>query len=173
MTTTEGMSPPPILLHEPAKRPFQERPLLVKPSLLLLALSLASCSPAADPAAEIAVADAWARPTMPGRMASAAYLTISNGGRGDDVLTGISSSNGRAELHSVSMAGGVMRMRRLDRLAVPAGAQVKLEPGSTHLMLTELQQPLEPGAAIELGLRFEKSGVRKVVAEARENGARM
>ncbi len=145
----------------------------MKTSLLLLAMSLVSCSPTHNRPANIEVADAWARPAVPGRTTTAAYLTISNHGRGDDVLIGTSSSNGGAELHSVSLAGGVMRMRRLDRLAVPAGANVKLEPGGTHLMLTELREPLEPGATIELGLRFEKSGERSATARVRAAGEQM
>ncbi len=145
----------------------------MKTSLLLLATSLVSCSPTHNRTANIEVADAWARPAVPGRKTTAAYLTISNHGRGDDVMIGTSSSNGRAELHSVSTAGGVMRMRRLDRLAVPAGANVKLEPGGTHLMLTELREPLEPGAVIELGLSFEKSGERSATARVRAAGEQM
>ncbi len=64
-------------------------------------------------------------------------------------------------------------MRRLDRLVVPAGAKVKLEPGGTHLMLTELREPLEPGAVIELGLSFEKSGERSATARVRAAGEQM
>jgi copper(I)-binding protein len=60
------------------------------------------------------------------------------------------------------MAGGIMRMRKLHRLPLPARAPVKLEPGGTHVMLTGLREPLVAGGNIELRLRFEKSGERTV-----------
>ncbi len=133
----------------------------MNPSSLLLALALLSCSPAPS-SPDIQPTDAWARATVPGKTATAAYLTIHNRGRAGDHLVGITSSAGRAEVHSTSMAGGIMRMRKLHRLVVPAGATVKLEPGGTHVMLTGLREPLVAGGNIELRLRFEKSGERTV-----------
>lgn len=145
----------------------------MKPSLplLLLPLLLSSCSPTPNRASDIKVADAWARATLPGTTASAAYLTITNRGTSDDALIAVAASSGPADLHSTSMAGGIMQMRQLDRLAVPAGATVKLEAGDTHLMLTELRQPLAAGGRIALSLRFDKSAERKVVAQVRGSGA--
>ena len=42
-------------------------------------------------------------------------------------LVGVTSSAGTAAIHSMSMDGGIMRMRKLDSLPVPAGSTVKLE----------------------------------------------
>ena len=78
--------------------------------------------PESKPGPDIGVADAWARATLPGKPASAAYLTISNRGGADDALVGVTSSSGTADIHSTSMDGGIMRMRKLDRLPIPAGA---------------------------------------------------
>ena len=49
-----------------------------------------------------------------------------------------------------------------DGLAIPAGETVKLEPGGHHVMLVGLRQPLTSGQQVELSLRFEKSGERKL-----------
>ena len=105
---------------------------------------------------------------MPGKKATAAYLTISNRGSADDALIAVSSS-GPADVHSTSMEGGIMRMRKLDRLPLPAGGTVKLEPGGTHVMLTGLSEPALAGGRIELILRFEKSQARKVAADVRDS----
>ena len=146
----------------------------MKPILPLLALALLSCSPAAPEPPRIAVEGAWARATLAGKPSSAAYFTVINGGAGDDVLTGVTSRNGTAELHSTSMDGGIMRMRKLDRLPVPAGATVRLEPGGAHVMLTGLREPLAAGQGVELTLRFEKSQQQTVAAEIRDpSGDRM
>ena len=60
-----------------------------------------------------------------------------------------------------------MRMRKLDSLPIPGGSTVKLEPGGTHVMLTELGEPLVAGQRIELTLRFADSPQRTVAAEIR------
>jgi len=140
----------------------------VKPGSALLALLLAACGPAQGGAPDIELADAWARATAPGKSASAAYLTISNRGTADDALIGVTSSAGSAQVHSTSMDGGIMRMREVKRLAIPAGESVKLEPGGTHIMLARLSGPLAGGAKVELRLRFEKSGERTVAAAVRD-----
>ena len=131
---------------------------------LFAAIALASCSGRTNAPADIRVADAWARATIAGQPSAAVYLTVTNAGRGDDRLLGVSSPAAKsATLHSSSSEGGVMRMRALrDGLAVPAGATVKLEPSGNHAMLTGLSAPLAPGTSFPLDLRFERSGERQV-----------
>ncbi|MBA2770643.1 MAG: copper chaperone PCu(A)C [Sphingomonas sp.] len=140
----------------------------MKRAFPLLALALLSCSQTTRPP-DVEVTGAWARATMPGRTTTAAYFTISNRGGGDDALLSVTATSGFAQLHSTSMDRGIMRMRSVERLPIAAGEMVKLEPGGTHLMLTELRMPLVPGRRIELSLRFEKSGERKVAAEVRDS----
>jgi copper(I)-binding protein len=129
------------------------------------ALLLASCKAASGPPA-ISVADAWARATVPGQMSSAAYFTIRNAG-GSDTLLFVSSPQADASLHSTRMDNGVMRMRPLATLDVPANASVELKPGGMHVMLMGLKQPLQAGSTIELDLKFEKSGDQKVAIPIR------
>jgi len=77
---------------------------------------------------------AWVRPNpVPGRP-SAGYLTINGGGQPDS-LTGATAPGVRIEMHSMTMAGGIMAMAKLDRLPVPAGGSVAFAPGGNHLMI--------------------------------------
>ncbi len=134
-------------------------------------LLLASCTSNAPPA--ISVDDAWARATLAGQMSSAAYFTIRNSG-GPDRLLSVSSPSANASMHSTSMDNGVMRMRPLAALDVPAKATVELKPGGTHVMLMGLKAPLEAGSTIMFDLKFEKSGERHVTADVRPaDGAAM
>ena len=133
---------------------------------MLAALLLASCGGTA-PQPSISVEEAWARPTASGRTASAAYLTIANSG-GADRLLSVASPAGEASLHSTSMDDGVMRMRPLDGLEIPADSTVELAPGGTHIMLTGLAHPLSEGSALPLDLTFERSGEIRVNASVRE-----
>lgn len=141
----------------------------MKHALFFAALLLASCKPASGPPA-VSVDGAWARPTVPGQMGSAAYFTIRNAG-GADKLLSVTSPAADASLHSTSMDNGVMRMRPLEGLDVPKDGTVELKPGGTHVMLMGLKQPLQAGATLELDLKFEKSGERKVTAEVRPASA--
>src|SRR6185369_824470 len=52
----------------------------------------------------IAVADAWARPTVGQSRATAAYLTIANKGRADDILTSAHTRKAKAvEMHRATI----------------------------------------------------------------------
>lgn len=137
-----------------------------------IALLLASCS-AGSSEPDIQVHDAWARPSLPSQSTSAAYFTLSNTG-GADQLVSVTSPAADASLHSTAMDGGVMRMRSLDGLDVPAHGKVELRPGGTHVMLMKLQRPLQAGGQLRLLLRFERSGERTIDAAVRAaDGAAM
>jgi hypothetical protein len=137
----------------------------MKPAVFFAALLLASCKPASAPP-EVSVEGAWARATVPGQTGSAAYFTIRNAG-GADKLLSVTSPAADASLHSTSMDNGVMRMRPVQALDVPAKSAVELKPGGTHVMLMDLKLPLQAGATLELDLKFEQSGERKVTADVR------
>jgi copper(I)-binding protein len=122
----------------------------------LAAAAVVSIGSGAEPA--IHVVDAWARATPPGAENGAVYLKIVNHGA-DDRLVGARTSAARsAELHTSATRGGVVEMRRVDALAIDAGATVELAPGGTHVMLVGLASRLEAGAHLGLTLVFAKAG---------------
>ena len=83
----------------------------------------------------------------------------SSGGSAADRLVSASAPVARSvELHTMEMQGDVMRMRQIQDLPVPAGAEVAFKPGGKHLMFVGLKQPLQVGASFPLTLRFEKAG---------------
>jgi copper(I)-binding protein len=135
-------------------------------TLLLPGLLLASCSKAPSEQPQIAVSAAWARPTTASQSTAAAYFTIANAG-GADRLTRVAADIGQASLHSTSLAGGVMRMRPVEALDLPAGETVELKPGGVHVMITGVKQPLPAGSRFPLRLTFESSGERSVAIAVR------
>lgn len=127
----------------------------VRSRLALVALIAAGCAGAAR-AQPVTVKDAWVRAPAPGQKVAAAYMELE--GRTHSVLTGVASAAAaRAELHSTSMEEGVMRMRPVARLALPAGSTVKLAPGGLHIMLVDLRRPLRPGDKVPLTLTVERA----------------
>jgi copper(I)-binding protein len=120
-------------------------------------------------AANISVADAWVRATMPGQPVGAAYMQIESDA--DARLVGVSSSVvPRVEVHEMKMDGDVMRMREVKAVALPKGRTVSLEPGGFHIMLMNLKKPIVAGDSIPLTLTIESGGKQQTVevkAEAR------
>ncbi|MFN7151064.1 MAG: copper chaperone PCu(A)C [Microthrixaceae bacterium] len=66
------------------------------------------------------------------------------------------------------MGGGMMSMRQVQRIDVPADGTVALEPGGYHVMLLDVQKELVPGDTIEVTLTFERAGEVTVTADVRE-----
>jgi hypothetical protein len=127
----------------------------------LIALLLVSCTPKKSLPPQISVSGAWSRATVPGQSTAAAYFTIVNNGGGDSLVR-VSTPIGQATLHSSTMDGGVMRMRPLEGLDIPAQSMVQLKPGGTHIMVTGVKQPLIAGSSFPLALHFDRSGDRLV-----------
>jgi len=133
----------------------------------LAALLLLSCAPKTTDPPQISISGAWSRATAAGQSTAAVYLGIANKGGGDDKLLNASTPIGQATLHSSTMDGGVMRMRPLEGLDIPAQSTVPLKPGGTHIMVTGVKQPLIAGSSFPLALHFERSGKRTVTVSVR------
>lgn len=131
--------------------------------IALLGIFLVSRGALAAGTDDVAVSGAWARATVPGQPVAAAYLDISS--RQGATLVGVrSDAAGAVQVHSMRDGGGVMRMRQLDRLELPAGQTVRLAPSGTHLMLLDLKRPLRRGDSITLDLTVvDKAGRSRIV----------
>lgn len=112
----------------------------------------------------ITVENPRSRATPGGAKVASGYLTIKNGGATDDrFVSATAQMAGRAEIHQMSMADGVMQMRHVaEGLNVPAGGSVTLEPNGYHLMLMDLKRPLKEGETFAGTLTFEKAGTLDV-----------
>lgn len=128
-------------------------------ALVLVCVGFAAAAATPD----VVVTDAWARPTVPGQPVGAAYLSIMSAQGA--TLTGVQSdAAGTVQMHSMRQDGNVMRMRALDRLALPADQTVRLAPAGTHLMLLQLKKPLRPGDSVTLDLTVvDKGGGQHIV----------
>ena len=142
--------------------------LLVIAGCLLVSLLIPGA--AAAQTGQVEIKDAWARAT-PGKAENgAAYLTIET--PAPDKLVAVSSPAAKkTTLHTMTMDGGVMKMRPLDGLDVPANQPVTLKPGGIHIMLQGLNEPLQAGKSFPLTLTFEKAGERKVEVAVEKPGA--
>lgn len=116
------------------------------------------------PAGELKIVHPWSRPTPPGAPTAVGYLTITNTGHAPDALVGASTPAAASlELHELSMAGGIMRMRAVPGgLTIAPGQSVRLAPGGYHLMFMGPKKPFAVGDEIPATLRFRRAGAIKV-----------
>ena len=119
---------------------------------------------------QLEVTSAWARATPAKAENGVAYLPIRS--PTPDRLVSVSSPVAKkAELHTMSMEGMVMKMRPLAGLDIAAGQPVTLKPGGEHIMLLGLNAPLREGQSFPLTLTFEKAGMREVTVAVEKPGA--
>lgn len=105
----------------------------------------------------------WARPTVATMKNGAAYMLIfDSSGTADRLVSATTPVAERVEFHTNSMEGGVVRMRQLKAVDVPAKGHATLEPGKAHLMLVSLKNQLKAGDSFPLNLVFEKAGAATV-----------
>ena len=117
---------------------------------------------------KIVVKDPWVREVPPVSTMSAAFMEIYNEGDEDDYLIGVETDVARvAELHTTIMEGGMMRMRKLEKVKVPAKGKVSFKPMGKHIMLIDLKKVLRAGEKVKLTLIFKKSGRVEVQAPVR------
>lgn len=111
----------------------------------------------------------YARTSFPPHDNAAAFLTVRDLGGEGDALLGVAVDAAQvAELHTMEVAEGErMRMRKVERLEVPAGGVLELKPGADHLMFFDLAQPWAAGDTVRLTLRFEKAGEVQLEAPVR------
>ena len=125
--------------------------------LLLLSLLFAFTHAEAAPETSTQVREGWIRLAPPTAKVMAGYLTIDNTGSEDVVISEVRSADfGAIEIHEMTMQDGVMRMRRVAELRVPAGGHVTLEPGGLHRMLFRPQRSLPAGSKV--GIRLITAG---------------
>jgi copper(I)-binding protein len=143
-------------------------------SLLTAAMGSAIVAPAAAhdfKVASLTLQHPWTRATA-GKV-GAGFVTIVNPGKtADQLVSATSLAANRVEIHTMTMDGGIMRMRPLpDGIAIPAGTTASLKPGGNHIMLIGLKAPLVEGTMVPLTLNFMHAGAVKVQLKVEAAGA--
>jgi copper(I)-binding protein len=139
---------------------------LAIPALLAGAAALypALASPAAAAGdydvGSIHISQPWSRATPKGATSGAGYMTLTNKGVAPDRVSCVSDdASGQCQIHSMTMEGGVMKMRPVESgLEIKPGESVTLKPGGYHMMFLALKHPLEQGATIKATLKFDHAG---------------
>lgn len=138
----------------------------------LVAFGLAACGkPAAEKAqaaAGVAVSSAWCRASPQDATAASCFLTVSNGGPNDDVLSGGQSSTAdEVQVHETYADGNILRMRAVKGVTVPARKDVVLAPGGYVIRLMGLKAPMVVGSTVPVTLQFQAAGDKQILFPVR------
>ena len=122
--------------------------------------------------AQVEVGDAWVRATGQGQKATVVFmnLTAKKATRLVGVKTALTPT---AEVHEMKMDKDVMKMQAVKALDLPAGKTVALKPGSYHVMLMDLNKPLDEGSQVVLTLLFEDAAGVKTQQEVQAVAKKM
>ncbi len=107
-------------------------------------------------AQEIEIDSAWSRATAPGQDVAMVDLNITSN-KSVELIKISSPACKKVELHSMSHEDGMMKMREVKSVALPAGKRVNLGESGYHLMLIGLKSALKAGDNVPLTLTI-KSG---------------
>lgn len=112
----------------------------------------------------LTLSDGYIMAPLMGRDVAAGYFTATNSGdTAQSLVSAQSDVAANVELHTHTMNDGVMSMRKVDAVEVPAGGAVEFKPGSFHLMMfgferedgqtdAQVTLALASGETIELSL---------------------
>ena len=127
------------------------------------ALTLAALAISAFAHAQVSVSNPWVRATVPQQMATGAFMQLT-ATQPMRVVSAQSPIAGVTEIHEMAMADGVMKMRAVPALELPAGKAVDLKPGGYHVMLMDLKGQVKDGDVVPLTLVVEsKDGKRETL----------
>lgn len=132
-----------------------------------LLVSFASYGYAASNTDDIETSGGWIRATAPGQDQAGADLAITS--KQTATLIGASSPACKAvQLHTMTSEDGMMRMREVKAIELPAGKRVNLRKSGYHLMMVGLKAPLKEGETVPftLSIKVGKQGVVKVETTA-------
>ena len=133
----------------------------------------ANLSVSATEPLEIRLTKGWIREAPPVSTTLAGYLIIENQSEQSVVIVGgRSPSFGGIEIHRTAVIDGVARMNHEERLVVPAGSTLRLQPGGYHLMLMKPERALKAGDRVPLELFLEGAGIISTELEVQKDDAR-
>ncbi|SDI67690.1 hypothetical protein SAMN04488540_102389 [Ferrimonas sediminum] len=112
--------------------------------------------------AQVEIVQGMVREMPPGVPNTAAYMTLINHGE-DTALVGASCDlAGKTEIHTMLTENGMMKMRRIEKVALPKEKEVKLQQGGDHLMLLAIHHTPKAGQQVTCQLSFENGSRQQV-----------
>ena len=112
----------------------------------------------------VAIMNSWVREAHAEAKVNAGYMTLVNTGSEEVTLVKVESEAFYTiEVHEMIRVDGMMKMREVTDMVIPARGQIQFEPGGKHLMLIGPKQHVSTGQKVDMTLTF-KSGKKQAVS---------
>lgn len=117
----------------------------------------------------VSVEDPYIREVPPGVPTSASFLILKNSSDKEVALIKASSDVAKnVELHEHVHKDGMMEMRQVQKISIPANGTTELKPGGYHIMLIGLTRKIKSGDVIDLSLEFNDGSKQTIKAEVKK-----
>jgi len=137
-------------------------------TIAAIALTTSSALFAQSASESVMVHDPYARAMPPGQPNSGAFMTFKNmDSTSHAVVEAESPVSKVVELHTHVHEGGMMKMRRVDKIDIPANGETILKPGGLHVMFIGLKHDLKVGQKVPVTLTFEDGSKKAIEADVR------
>lgn len=112
---------------------------------------------------KIFIEESYVRLPPPVAKNSAGFMIIKNTDSIEHQIKEVQSNISEVtELHTHIAENGMMKMRKVDSLTIPANGQIELKPGSHHVMFIGLIKPLEEGQIVPIKFVFDDNSVQNL-----------
>jgi len=129
-------------------------------NLIVILLAVMSVSALAN---GVMVHDAYIRLLPPTAKTTGAFLELMNHSDKDvKLLKAESDFSEKVELHTHIEKDGMMKMVEVKEIVIPAGKTVAMKPGSFHIMLIGLKNPLKENQETTIKLTFDDKTTQSV-----------
>lgn len=117
----------------------------------------------------MSVDNPYVREVPPGQMTSASFLTIKNASDKEVALIKATSDVAKnVELHEHVHKDGMMQMRQVPKIVIPANGETILKPGGYHIMLIGLTRKIKAGDMVDINLEFDNGDKTAIKAEVKK-----
>lgn len=130
-------------------------------ALLGLGLVAACSKPIPEGANVLEISDAYIVKPAEGRDIASGGMVITVKGADESLIAVSSDIAESVEIHTMTMEGGMMRMRQLESLPVTEKTPLVLERGGNHLMFFGVKPNVAIGDEVDLVLTFSNGQGRE------------
>lgn len=131
--------------------------------------SLIGLNTMANQAADLEIENPFVREMPPTAPATGAFMTIINSSDQDiAIVSAKSDAAKKVELHTHTNDNGVMRMREIPQIIVPAMGQAELKPGGLHIMLINPTRALNEGDDVRILVTLKDGSELEIIAPVRK-----
>lgn len=118
---------------------------------------------------DIHIEHPWSKQVPPTSQVAAAFFSVMNhSNTADELISASSPIAAKTELHAHIHEDGMMKMREIETIKIPAHDTQNLQPGGYHIMFFDLEKVPALGETFPLTLNFKQAGTVNIEVKVEE-----